>query len=92
MDRDIRISSNNLLFRRQFRAFLELEISNGTRQGEIAVDTTEVNETTCGANPSFLAYKPFIRTSEVQNGLNRNLPTNLHSAACDRTKEALRDP
>lgn len=67
MDRDIRIGSNNLLFRRQFGAFLEFEISNRTRQGEIAVDTAKVNETTCSANSSFLAYKPFVRTSQVRN-------------------------
>ncbi len=65
MDRDIRIGSNNLLFRRKFGAFLELEVPNGTRQGEIAIDTAEVNEATCGANSSFLAYKPFVRTSQA---------------------------
>lgn len=56
MDSHIGISGNDLLLRRQVGALLELEIADGTGKGEVAVDTTKVDEAAGGANSCLLAY------------------------------------
>lgn len=43
---DVGVSSDNLVFGGQLGAFLEFEITNGTRQGEITVHATKVDKTT----------------------------------------------
>lgn len=58
MNSNIWEGGDDLLLRRKVGALLELEITNGTGKGEVAVDTAEVNETTSGTYPGFLAcYK-----------------------------------
>jgi hypothetical protein len=59
---DIGVGSNDLLLRREVGALLELKVTDGTRQGEVAVDTTKVDEATSGANSSLLTY---VNVSEV---------------------------
>jgi len=52
----IGIGCDNLLFRRELGALLELEITNGPGQGQITIDSTKVDEATGGADTSFLAF------------------------------------
>lgn len=56
MDCHIGECGHNLLLGGQLGALLELEVTNGTGQGEIAIDTSEVDEATRGANTCLLAY------------------------------------
>jgi hypothetical protein len=44
VDDDIGVGRDDLLLRRQLGALLELEISDGPRQGKIAVHATKVDE------------------------------------------------
>lgn len=62
VDRDVRICGDNLLFRRETGALLELEITNGARQGQVAIDAAKVDETTGRANPCLLACSSIIRS------------------------------
>ena len=47
--------SDDLLLRREVRALLELKVTNGSAEREVAVHATEVDEATCSANASLLA-------------------------------------
>ena len=49
-------SSYNLLLRGKLGALLELEVTDGPREREVAVYSTKVNEPAGGRDPSFLAY------------------------------------
>jgi hypothetical protein len=53
---DIREGCDNLIFGGQFCALLELKVSNGARQGKVAIDTAKVNETTGGGNSVLLGW------------------------------------
>ncbi len=55
MCHNVWVRSHDLLFRCEFGTLLELEISDSSGEGKIAVDTTEVNKTASGSNSSFLA-------------------------------------
>ena len=55
MHRHVRERSHYLLFGRQLGTFLELKVTNGTGQGQVAIDTSEVDEATGGADTGFLA-------------------------------------
>jgi hypothetical protein len=48
-------SSHDLAFRREFGALLEFEIANRAGQGEVSVDTAEVNEPASCRNSVLLA-------------------------------------
>ncbi len=52
----IREGCDDLLFRRQFCALLELEIADCAGQCEVAVNTAKVDEATSGRNTSLLSY------------------------------------
>lgn len=58
------VCSDNLLLGRQLGALLEFEITNGPRQGQVAIDTAKVNEAASGADTSFLAYSHFYQKME----------------------------
>ena len=47
--------SHNLLLRRKLSTLLEFKIANGTRKGQIAIDTAEVDEAARGADSSLFA-------------------------------------
>ena len=47
--------SDDLLLRREVCALLELKVTNGSAEREVAVHTTKVDEATCSANASLLA-------------------------------------
>jgi len=47
---------NNLLFGREIRALLELEIANGSAQREVAIDAAKVDKSTCCADTCLLAF------------------------------------
>ena len=55
MNCHIRISGHDLLFGRKLGAFLELEITNSSRQGQVSVHTAEIDKATCGTDTSLLA-------------------------------------
>lgn len=55
VDSHVWVGSHDLLFGRELGALLEFEITDGTRKGEVAVDTAEVDETTCSADTGLLA-------------------------------------
>ena len=46
---------NYLVLGWEFGALLELEVANGSRQCEIAVNATKINEATCGLDSCFLS-------------------------------------
>jgi hypothetical protein len=48
------VGSDNLLLRREIGALLVLKVTDGTGEGEVAVDTTKVDEATSGANSGLL--------------------------------------
>jgi hypothetical protein len=52
----IGVSGNDLLLRRQVGALLELEVTDSTGKGEVAVDTTKIDKAAGGANSCLLAY------------------------------------
>lgn len=68
MDSHIGVSGHDLLFRGQFGTPFEFKVAEGPRQGQIAVDTAEVDETTCSADTSLLAYSsnPRIRIKKLK--------------------------
>lgn len=68
MDSHVGVSGHNLLFRRQFGTSLEFEVAKGPRQGQVTVDTAKVDETTCSADTSLLAYSsnPRIRIKKLK--------------------------
>ena len=47
---------DNLLFRRKVRALFEFEIANGSAQREVAIDTAEVDKSTCCADTCLFAF------------------------------------
>lgn len=56
VDSHVGVSSNDLLLGRKVGALLEFEITDGTGKGEVAVDTTEIDEAAGGANSCLLTY------------------------------------
>lgn len=56
VNRDVGECRDNLLFGRQVGALLELKVSDGPAQREVAVDSTEIDKATCRADPRFLAF------------------------------------
>lgn len=48
-------SGDNLLLRGQFGALLELEVTNGSRESKVSVDTAKVDKAAGGTNTSLLA-------------------------------------
>jgi len=55
VDGNVRESGDDLLLWRKICAFLELEVTNGSAQGQVAIHATKVDETTCSANAGLLA-------------------------------------
>ena len=74
VDSHIGVGGDNLLLRREIGALLELKVTDGTGQGEVAVDATKVDKATSGANSCLLAC---LRVSKVRNrgAENRNAPS-----------------
>lgn len=68
------VGGNDLLLRREVGALLEFEVTDGTRQGEVAVDTTKVDEATGGANSSLLTYSNVSRVGNTELD-NRDVPS-----------------
>ena len=50
------VGGDNLLLRREIGALLELKVTDGTRQGEVAVDATKVDKASSSANSCLLTY------------------------------------
>ena len=93
MHSDVGIGSDDLLLRRQLGALLELEVTNGPRQGQVAVDTAKVNETTSSADTGFLACFYLVMSASSKLVGNRDAGyVYLRSEACGQMTEALRDP
>lgn len=55
MNSYVGVCGDDLLFGRKLRAFLEFEVTDGAGQGKVAIDTTEVDEATSGADTGLLA-------------------------------------
>jgi len=47
--------SDYLLLRRKVDTLLELEVTDSTRQCQIAIDSAEIDEATCSTDSGFLA-------------------------------------
>jgi hypothetical protein len=58
VDLDVGEGGNDLGLWGQFCAFLELEVSDGSGQSEIAVNPAEIDEAACRCDPGFLGCKP----------------------------------
>ena len=63
------VSGNDLLLRRKVGALLELEITDGTGEGEVAIDTTEIDKAAGGANSCLLTCLKvsMLRNSKIEN-------------------------
>ena len=83
---DIRIGGHYLLLWWQFSALLELEISDRSRQGEVAVDTTKVHETSCGLNTCLFGCSLSARSCTVTR------IAYPHSVVCGRMTAVSRGP
>ena len=57
MNSHIGVCGNDLLLGGKLGTLLEFEVTNGAGQGEVTVDTAEVDETTGSADTSLLAYR-----------------------------------
>lgn len=90
MHSDIWVCGNDLLLRGKLGALLEFEVTNGTRQGEVAIDTAKVDEATGGTDTSLLAYCGGL--AEALTMFENQVPTNLHSGACGRMRGAWHVP
>jgi len=55
VDSDFWEGGDDLLLRWEVRALLEFEIANGARQGKVAVDSSEIDKSTCCANSCLFA-------------------------------------
>lgn len=62
---DIGVGCDNLVLWGKVGTLLELEVANGTGQGEVAVDTTKVDEATSGSDTVLLAYAKEMGVSNV---------------------------
>jgi hypothetical protein len=62
---DIGVGCDNLVLWRKVGTLLELEVANGTGQGEVAVDTAKVDEATSGSDTVLLAYTNEMGVSNV---------------------------
>lgn len=56
MNSHVRECCDDLLLRREIRALLELKVADSSAEGKVAVHSAEVDETTCCANASLLAF------------------------------------
>lgn len=54
VDNDVGICSNDLLLGSKLCALLEFKIANGSREGQVAVDTSEIDETAGSGNSCLL--------------------------------------
>jgi hypothetical protein len=82
VDLNIRVGGNYLLLGREVGALLELEVSDSSRQGEIAVDTTEIDEASSGLDTCFLGCLSLEQPCEAAQ------VTHLRSGACGRRRGA----
>lgn len=65
-------SCDDLLFRREVGTLLEFKITNGTRQSQVTVDSSKVNESTCSTYSSLLAW---FKISVAWNVRNKDIPS-----------------
>lgn len=54
---NVRECSDDLALRRQLCALLEFEVTNGTRQRKVAIDSTKIYEASGGLDSCFLGYE-----------------------------------
>lgn len=57
MNHDVGVGGYDLLLGSKLGALLEFEVADGSRESEVAVDPSEVDETTSGGNSCLLAWK-----------------------------------
>lgn len=55
MNGHIGVCGDNLLLGRELRALLEFEVTDGTGQGKVAIDTAEIDEATGSGDTGLLA-------------------------------------
>lgn len=79
----VREGRHNLLLRLEVYTLLELKVPNRTRQGEVAVDATEIDEAPCGGNSGLFACYSSAESIDMHGA-----ETRLHFGACDRTRAA----
>lgn len=86
------VCGDDLLLGSELCALLELEIADSSGQGEVAVDTTEVDETAGGGDSRLLAYtkQTGVSKQDVLSELSNS--THLRFGACGRRTEALHGP
>ena len=56
VDNNVGIGSHNLLLGSKFSALLKLEVTDGARQSQVAVDTAKVDKPAGSSYPGLLAY------------------------------------
>lgn len=83
---DIRKCGNDLVFGGKLCALLELEVAYRTRQGKVAIDTSEVNKPSGSLNTRFLGC------SVLAISFSNDSSTYPRSEVCDRRKAASPGP
>lgn len=63
-------SGDNLLLGGQFGALLELEVTNGSRESKVAVDTAKVDKAAGGTDTSLLALGDISKVIQKRKGCN----------------------
>jgi len=86
VDLDVGEGSHYLLLRGKIRALLELEVANGTRQCEVAVDAPEIDESTGSLDTSLLGCVM------LEQSHSRRAVSDLRFVACGRRRGALLCP
>jgi hypothetical protein len=80
---DVWEGSDYLLLGWEIGALLELKITNGTRQSEVTIDTSKINEAACRLDTRLLGYELLAQKK------HRLGTTHPRFAACGQTRGAL---
>lgn len=94
---DIGVCGHDLLLGSKLGALLELEVADRSRQGQVAVHPSEVDEATSGGDSCFLAWRPKIRSQKLMcvcgaaRWVVKSL-AHLHFGACGQRRAASRGP
>lgn len=87
MNSHIGESSHDLLLGSELGALLKFEVTNSSRKGKVAIDTTKIDKAASGTDTGFFAWMELV----IWRGRRYYLEcssTNLHFEACGQTRAA----
>lgn len=61
MHSHIRESGHDLLLGGELRALLKLEVTNSSRKGKVAIDTTKIDKAASGTDTGFFAWGELVK-------------------------------